>query len=87
MWIGVAAVAGIALFLYNKNKKSSSGFANLTAKRRATTLTTCGPEDNCSGPAGNLCGESCLNGKCNVAVYDAYGQITYVLNQPCPKMS
>ena len=29
MWIGVVAVAGIALFIYNKNKKpSSDGFAN-----------------------------------------------------------
>ena len=29
MWIGVAAIAGIALYIYNKNKKTSTGgFAN-----------------------------------------------------------
>ena len=75
MLLGVGAVAVVGYLVYQQmNKKSFAGekmnaSGRVFAKTRASS--TCGPGDVCSGPAGNLCGESCMNGYCYFIVYGA----------------
>jgi hypothetical protein len=55
------------------NKKSFAS-RGTSAKTRTSTIATCGPGDVCSGPGGNICGESCMNGVCNFWIYGPQGQ-------------
>lgn len=89
--IGVVAVGLVGYYIWKKNNRDNtwaeaSGTRRSSGKKKATRLVTCTEED-CSGASANLCGESCMNGTCNVAVYGATGNIThYVTNQPCPRV-
>ena len=77
MIIGIAAVAGLGYMIWKKNQKptgfvnAAGGFAR-TAKRR-----TGGGVCTEGSPTCNICGESCLDGKCYVPVYDENGNVTY----------
>jgi hypothetical protein len=96
MWIGVAAVGVVALWLYNKNKTSTTtsfigGVKSLSSLSIGkSTVSICksggpGSNDPCNGAAENICGESCLNGRCNVRVYDENSNV-YFVSQSCPKV-
>lgn len=70
--IGVVALAAYGVYALMKQKNTSSASFVGDRKFKATTLG-CGEGENCEGPAGNLCGESCIDGKCYVPIYgDAY---------------
>jgi hypothetical protein len=84
MLLGVGALAAVGYLVWKSQSNTKTNFT--TSKRAGTRLVNCSDE-NCSGAAGNLCGESCLNGTCNVAVYGSNGKIThYVTGQACPKV-
>jgi hypothetical protein len=87
MLLGVGAVAVVGYLVYQQmNKKSFAGekmnaSGRVFAKTRASS--TCGPGDVCDGPAGNVCGESCLNGFCNIAKRGPHGEFLEWFSVPC----
>jgi hypothetical protein len=75
MIIGIAAVAGVAYFLLNKNKSKDRVFANLRGK--GTIQTTFG-EGGLVGPvrpAQPCSSGQCVDGRCTVLSYGPYGAV------------
>jgi hypothetical protein len=74
LMIGGVAVVG---YLIYKQMSKPKNFANatgrsLTGKTRMGSMCSAGSDD----PSCNLCGESCVNNRCNFATYNQNGQIT-----------
>jgi hypothetical protein len=96
--LGVVVVGAIAFYLYKRKKSGKSllpfgnfsgddNFFNVNGTRRTSmprgTTTGCSQDD----PSCNICGDSCVNGVCYVAIYNQSGTISTYQQHRCSGLS